>query len=211
MAAAAGKIFESQADFARRRKVSRKAVTGWKAKGLLVFADDGRIDVEATEWKLDERPAVYRGGVTHRPVRASGNSRQGNASAAPKLKQAAAPRPSDAGSEEQDGDLDDVSDLDLDSPTLSLADAARRKENYLGLQRRQQFEKDGKSLVDRATAVKLFFDTAKANRDAWLNWPARISVGMADELKVDARTLTTVLTAHVNQHLAELGEPYADL
>lgn len=70
MAAAADPKFLTQAEFARRRGVSRKSVTAWKAKGLLVLAEDGKVNVSETEWKLDDRPATYRGGVTHRPVRA---------------------------------------------------------------------------------------------------------------------------------------------
>lgn len=66
-------------------------------------------------------------------------------------------------------------------------------------------------LVDRAAAEALFFETARDMRDAWLAWPARIAIEMADELKVDARLLTPILGRHVSQHLAEMGEPTADL
>ncbi len=66
--------------------------------------------------------------------------------------------------------------------------------------------KQGK-LVDRAEAEAAFFDEARAIRDAWLAWPARVAIEMADALKVDARTLTQVLATYVQQHLAELGEP----
>lgn len=62
--------FLSQAAFARRRGVSRNAVTDWKQAGYLVMTADGKVDVEASEWSLDQRPANYRGGTTHRPVRA---------------------------------------------------------------------------------------------------------------------------------------------
>ncbi|ABY28556.1 hypothetical protein [Methylorubrum extorquens] len=65
--------------------------------------------------------------------------------------------------------------------------------------------------MNRDAAEALFFDTARDLRYAWLAWPAQVAIIMADELKIDARTLTTVLTAHVHQHLAELGEPDVDL
>lgn len=71
-----------------------------------------------------------------------------------------------------------------------------------------QAEQAGK-LVDRALAEKLFFDTARENRDAWQSWPGRIAITMADELNVDARALTTILTTYVRQHLVEMGEPEA--
>lgn len=76
-----------------------------------------------------------------------------------------------------------------------------------------QAEQEGK-LVDRAAAEKLFFDTARQDRDAWQSWPAQVAILMADEIKVDPQTskvdprsLTAVLTAYVRQHLAEMGEP----
>ena len=51
----------TQAEFARHRKVSKKTVTLWKQKGLLVLLDTGLVDVERTEWNLDQRPPTYRG------------------------------------------------------------------------------------------------------------------------------------------------------
>lgn len=199
----------SQADFARRRGVSKKTVTAWKQKGLLVLDESGRVDVDASEWSLDQRPATYRGGVTHRPIRTNPVTAE-----APPPKPARSPRPepeaaSPPPAPEEDGDGDGP--FDPDDPNLTLVEAARRKENYLGLQRKQLVEKEAGRLIDRATAEALFFATARDLRDAWLAWPARIAVVMADELQVDARALTTVLTAHVQQHLAELGEPEAQL
>lgn len=62
---------ELKADFARRRKVNRATVTKWAAQGLLVLTPAGLVDVEATEWNLDQRPETYRGGRTHRPIRSA--------------------------------------------------------------------------------------------------------------------------------------------
>lgn len=200
--------FLSQADFARRRGVSRKAVTAWKQKGLLVVAETGLVDVVRSEWNLDQRPPTYRGGVTHRPVRAvSGNNRSGNAAPASK----ASPKPEARPAPPSPADAEWSDDFDPDAPDLPLSEAIRRKENHLGLLRKQEFEQKGHNLVDRSAAERLFFESARDLRDAWLSWPARVSVIMASELKVDARTLTTALTAHVQQHLSELGDPTADL
>ncbi len=60
----------SQAEFARPRGVSKAIVTRWKGQGLLSLTDDGKTEVDTTEWNLDQRPATYRGSTTHRPVRA---------------------------------------------------------------------------------------------------------------------------------------------
>jgi hypothetical protein len=209
MTAASGSKFLTQAEFARHRGVSRKAVTGWKQKGFLVFSEAGLIDVEASEWNLDQRPASYRGGVTHRPVRAApGNTAHAAPKAPAKPKPdtwrtlgEALPQPAAA---QVDGD---AGEGPADPTNLPLPEAIRRKENFLGLQRKQEVEKNEKKLVDRAAAEALFYETARDLRDAWLAWPARVAIEMADELKVDARALTPVLTAYVNKHLAELGEP----
>lgn len=41
--------FMKQADYAAYRGVSRKTVTIWKHKGLLVFNEHGAVDVAATD------------------------------------------------------------------------------------------------------------------------------------------------------------------
>lgn len=61
-------------------------------------------------------------------------------------------------------------------------------------------------LVDRAQAVSHVFKLARTERDAWLNWPARISAQMAARLNVDAHALHVALDAAVREHLQELGE-----
>src|SRR5574340_910221 len=61
-------------------------------------------------------------------------------------------------------------------------------------------------LVDRPQAVAHVFKLARAERDAWLNWPARISAQMAAKLGVDAHTLHVALETAVREHLQELGD-----
>jgi hypothetical protein len=61
-------------------------------------------------------------------------------------------------------------------------------------------------LVDRPQAIAHVFKLARAERDAWLNWPARISAQMAAKLGVDAHTLHVALETAVREHLQELGE-----
>jgi hypothetical protein len=53
----------TQAEFARLRYVSKKTVTIWKSRGLLVLVG-AKIHREATDKILDARPAKYRGGST---------------------------------------------------------------------------------------------------------------------------------------------------
>jgi hypothetical protein len=61
-------------------------------------------------------------------------------------------------------------------------------------------------LVDRAQAIGHVFRLARTERDAWLNWPARISAPLAAQLGVDPHALHIALEAAVREHLQELGE-----
>jgi hypothetical protein len=61
-------------------------------------------------------------------------------------------------------------------------------------------------LVDRAQAMAHVFKLARTERDAWLNWPARVSAQLAAKLEVDPHTMHISLEAAVREHLQELGE-----
>jgi hypothetical protein len=61
-------------------------------------------------------------------------------------------------------------------------------------------------LVDRNQAVAHVFKLARTERDAWLNWPARISAQMAAQLGVDPHAMHIALEAAVREHLQELGD-----
>lgn len=61
-------------------------------------------------------------------------------------------------------------------------------------------------LVDRNQAIAQVFKLARTERDAWLNWPARVSAQMAAELGVDPHQLHVALEAAVRKHLMELGD-----
>ena len=61
-------------------------------------------------------------------------------------------------------------------------------------------------LVERNQAIAHVFKLARAERDAWLNWPARISAQLAARLAVDPHTMHVALEAAVREHLQELGD-----
>ncbi|ALN83053.1 hypothetical protein [Lysobacter antibioticus] len=61
-------------------------------------------------------------------------------------------------------------------------------------------------LIDRSQAMAQVFALARAERDAWLNWPARISSMLAAELDVDPHVIHVALEREVRQHLTELAE-----
>jgi hypothetical protein len=64
-------------------------------------------------------------------------------------------------------------------------------------------------LIDRSQALAHVFKLARAERDAWLNWPARVSSEMAAKLGVDSHELHVALEAAVREHLQDLGDVQA--
>lgn len=61
-------------------------------------------------------------------------------------------------------------------------------------------------LVDKERATRHVFSLARAERDAWLNWPGRIFTQMAIDLGVNAGDLHIVLERYVRSHLDDLSE-----
>ena len=61
-------------------------------------------------------------------------------------------------------------------------------------------------LIDRNQTLAQVFKLARIERDAWLNWPGRVSARMASELGVDAHSLHLALENAVREHLQELGD-----
>jgi hypothetical protein len=64
----------SQAAFARRHGVSRQTGTDWKQRGLLVFAEDGKVDFQESDRALADHAIRQRSGTdgTRRMVDAEG-------------------------------------------------------------------------------------------------------------------------------------------
>jgi hypothetical protein len=65
-------------------------------------------------------------------------------------------------------------------------------------------------LVDRAKAAALVFRLGREERDAWLNWPARVAALMAAELGVETHPMQKHLETHVRAQLNELAEVRPD-
>ena len=66
-------------------------------------------------------------------------------------------------------------------------------------------------LIDRPQAIAHVFKLARSERDAWLNWPARVSAQMAAKLEIDAHTMHVTLENAVREHLQELGNLQASV
>jgi hypothetical protein len=89
---------------------------------------------------------------------------------------------------------------------MTFMQARTANEVLKAQERRVRLQRMKGQLVDRAKAVAQVFRLAREERDAWVNWPARVAAMMAAELEVDTHKLHTVLERHVREHLAELAE-----
>jgi hypothetical protein len=89
---------------------------------------------------------------------------------------------------------------------MTFMQARTANEVLKAQERRVRLQRMKGELVDRAKAVAQVFKLARDERDAWVNWPARVAAIMAAELEVDAHRMHTALERHVREHLAELVE-----
>jgi hypothetical protein len=89
---------------------------------------------------------------------------------------------------------------------MTFMQARTANEVLKAQERRLRLQQMKGELVDRAKAVAQVFRLARDERDAWVNWPARVSAMIAAQLEVDPHKLHTVLERHVCDHLAELAE-----
>ena len=89
---------------------------------------------------------------------------------------------------------------------MTFMQARTANEVLKAQERRIRLQQMKGELVDRAKAVAQVFKLARDERDAWVNWPARVAAVIAAELEVDAHKLHTVLEGHVREHLNELAE-----
>lgn len=114
----------NQAGFAAHRGVSRKTVTGWKQRGLLVLTEDGQVDVAASDRLLLEH------GISAAKV--------------------TAPLPVTLGNED-DSDIHEEAArlLSADGAELwSKADAERVKENYAARLKQLEFDRESGKVVE---------------------------------------------------------------
>ena len=80
---------------------------------------------------------------------------------------------------------------------LGLNEAKRVKENYLAKLRQLEYEEKSGAIVDIALVEKALFEGARAQRDSWLNWPAKVGPLIAATLNVEADQVVEILNEHV--------------
>jgi hypothetical protein len=182
-------------EFARREGCSDTLVRKAIKQGKLRLSGGGKLDpaLVGSPWRETNRRA--------------------NPSANSTANQSGGSHPPDGDFEVEDATdefLDDFVSKLLSGKFATEADAIRVKENGLALKHLLDARRKAGDLVDVETAKSVLFESARAERDAWLNFPSRVGPLMAADLGLEPEPIIEALTAHVHQQLAELGEPEAD-
>ena len=170
--------------YARHRGVSHVAVKKAIDTGRISQETDGTIDQDRADREWEQNTASPR-----KPSAAS------KVAVAPKTPRSVAQEPA----------------AESPTPTLStggtsLLQARTVNEVVKAQTNKVRLARLKGDLVDRSQAIAHVFRLARTERDAWLNWPARISAQMAAKLEIDAHELHVALESAVRDHLIELGE-----
>lgn len=211
------------AEFARMHGVSKTAVGKWKEQGFLRLRD-GKVLVRESDSSLcaaslgrysDARRAaakVQASAEKRKPERSTSGPLEGEVSTAAEVAEEAAG--DDDGLAQRlidDGDqFADFVEMLLDGRYASIAVSEQVKAHALAIKRLSEARHALGILVEVAVAETVLFEQARIWRDAWMNFPTRIGPLLAADLGVEPGKLVELLTAHVHQQIADLGEPEAD-
>ena len=190
----------SERQYAARVGLSRGAIQKAKAAGRLVLHEDGSIDAAASDRLRAE---------------ATDPSKTRKAPKEQKLKAVPEAAVSAVG--------DTLREQGLSAPAVgggtTFLQAKTANEVLKAQERRIRLAKLKGELVDRDRATALVFRLAREERDAWVNWPARVAALMTAELTascseavghevtIETAAMQKVLEAHVRAHLEELAQP----
>ena len=176
--------------YARHRGVSHVAVKKAIDTGRITALTDGTIDPDSADAQWAKNTLQPR-----KPEQTAMTSNTTKRT-----------RPDHAGANVQRREATDLSTPALPAGGTSLLQARTVNEVLKAQLNKVELAQRKKELVDRAQAVAHVFKLARVERDAWLNWPARVSGQMASRLGVDPHTMHVVLETAVREHLQELGE-----
>ena len=165
--------------YARQRGVSDTAVRKAIAAGRITPDPDGTIDPARADREWDRNTESVAPGSRTGAVRVP-----------------VAPEPAGAGE----------SAAALPTGGASLLQARTVNEVVKAQTNKVRLARLKGELVDRNQAIAQVFKLARTERDAWLNWPARISAQMAATLGVEPHAMHVALEAAVRDHLQELGD-----
>lgn len=216
----------TKAEFARLRGVTKAAVGKWERRGWLVLSE-GKVVVEQTDAQL----ARYRNSNDGRATAAAQKSKPAASKPARSKPPSSKPirskpsRRKPAGHDEwKTAAAGGASPPGLgvsadDAPAVAAAkvvaalgaemsfDEARRvKENYLALLQKLEYEQKEGAVIDLAAAERVFFEAARAARDAWLSFPSKFAPYIAADLGLDSDKVVGVLASYVHQQLTALSQ-----
>lgn len=178
----------SERQYAAHAGLSRGAIQKAKTAGRLVLHPDGSIDAQASDTRRAETTDPSK---TRRP---------------PKLKPVSEAAVTAVG--------DTLREQGLAAPMVgggtTFLQAKTANEVLKAQERRLKLLKLKGELIDRSRVTLLVFRLAREERDAWVNWPARVAALMAAELGMEPTAMQRVLTSHVRAHLDELAEVRPD-
>lgn len=177
--------------YSRHRGVSDTAVRKAIQSGRITLGDDGRIDPQLADaqWSVNTDAAQQRKAVLQREVPQE---------AVTSVREALSATPSPLGG------MGASTSASAGGTTLMQAKTAnevlKAQTNKVRLARLKG------ELVDKDQAVAHVFRMARAERDAWLNWPARVAAQMASALGADSHALHVLLEQAVRDQLTALGD-----
>jgi hypothetical protein len=193
----------SRRAYARHREVAENAVRKAIASGRIELEPDGTIDPVKADlaWTKRTDPAQQRIQTGEAP---GTSAAQGKAQRPAQSAEAVKPVPTPA--------VEAVRDTLREAgepPTaggMNYVTARTVNEVIKAQERRLRLGRLKGELVDRARATTTVFMLSRRERDAWVQWPARVAALIAAEVGVDAHLMETVLDKHVRQHLGELSD-----
>lgn len=174
----------TQSEFARHVGLTTGRISQLKKQGLIALSDDGRVLVDETKWRLEDRPPSYRGGATKRLDRAP-----------PTPRPAMLPDESPAEAAERIVVREGAASLDH-------AEAVRVKENYLALLRQLEFDLKSGAVVPIDVVIAVLVDQLARVRNKVLAIGVRVAPRAA--VLRSAEEVKALLDTEVGQALEEL-------
>lgn len=175
--------------YARHRGVSHVAVKKAIDTGRITPLPDGTIDPDTADAQWAQNTLQQRKVAAPEPAQTS----------KVQVEPAASKQPAQR-------DTPDTGVPPLSTGGTSLLQARTVNEVLKAKLKQVELAERKEELVDRAKAVAHVFHLARVERDAWLNWPARVSGQMASQLGIDPHQMHVALDTVVREHLIELGE-----
>lgn len=193
----------SRRAYARHCGVAENAVRKAIASGRIELEPDGTIDPVKADlaWAKRTDPSQQR----TRAAKASRTS-EAQAEARPPARSAETIKPVPTAAVEAVRDTLREAGEPPTACGMNYVTARTANEVIKAQERRLRLGKLKGELVDHAKATTTVFMLARRERDAWVQWPARVAALIAAELGVDAHLMETVLDKHVRQHLGELSD-----